>query len=1219
MDKHKRVSSEEDLPSQLTLQVDATGNPDELSTLRRHYQGLLAREQRYKKEILNLQRRLKLESKLQEEKVKNTLAFKLGTVLLQATNSVSGLLALPRGLWEIRAESQRRAARRILKANGEFGPKSTVQAGSHAAIRKSTPHVLSSETAGRRLKVAAVMDEFTFHSYNQECELIQLNAFNWQEQLNEFVPDLLFIESAWKGEGGSWQGMISNNAQSLIDMLKYANEKGIPSLFWNKEDPVHFSTFLAVAAQVDYVFTTDIDCIPKYKKSLGHDRVYLLPFAAQPFVHNPVEIYDRKDAFNFAGSYYLRYPERQRDFSSLIDAVQDFRAVEIYDRNYENPHPHYEFPEKYKPLILGSLAFKDIDKAYKGYAFGINMNTIKQSQTMFARRVFELLASNTVIVSNFSRGVRTLFGDLVVSSDDRTQLVRRLADICKEEVFGKFRLLGLRKVMSEHTYAHRLAYIRAKLSNGKVFQPENSILVAAIANSMEDAKWIISNFKRQRHLGRELCLFANFPNAELESEAHVKILTSNQEFWVEVARRTPLHEFVAIFGKQDYYGENYLVDMVLAGSYSKCGAFTKGAYYASEEGRLVLKNGTARYRGVRGSYATSTVFRTSTLNSINFSAILFGSDSKLWEFESILAIDEFNYCKAGRELLTSEVQVVVDDLILGDQGLSVGAELLTLAEALSPQRVEFAKGAEAALPELSAAQLHRLFGPPRDSNLETSLSGSCLKIRSSLPEDKHAYIYAVKKFSREEINLVLNSQFRLDAKDVQGNVRTVFEFLDGDNRKISHSIIGNVGGKHSLAIPSECRKVRFGLRLQGNASAKISRLVLGSEGERAAVVVAKSKCLVVTKQYPAYDDLYKYGFLHSRIRAYRRSNVHVDVFRLRSGEGHVYSEFEGVDVVTGDSELLDATLATGQYEHVLVHLMDEKMWLVLKKYSDKINITVWIHGAEIQLWQRREFEFERFDTNEISRQKKLSDKRHKFWTAILKDPPPNTHFVFVSKYFLDEVEQDYQIPVPRSNLSIIHNFIDNTVFNYEKKDASARKRVLSVRPYASRKYANDLTVSAILELSKRPCFKDMEFGLYGDGDLFDSVTEPLQQFDNVRLEKRFLSQEKIAELHKEFGVFLTPTRMDAQGVSRDEAMLSGLVPITNAVAAIPEFVDETCGIVVDAEDFVAMADAMERLYWEPDLFEALSKNASDRVAAQCGLLPTIGREIELIGRRISAM
>ena len=50
-------------------------------------------------------------------------------------------------------------------------------------------------------------------------------------------------------------------------------------------------------------------------------------------------------------------------------------------------------------------------------------------------------------------------------------------------------------------------------------------------------------------------------------------------------------------------------------------------------------------------------------------------------------------------------------------------------------------------------------------------------------------------------------------------------------------------------------------------------------------------------------------------------------------------------------------------------------------------------------------------------------------------------------------------------------------------------------------------------------------------------------------------------MHKKNGIFMVPTRLDSQGVSRDEAMSSGLVPITNNVAAIPEFVDDTCGML----------------------------------------------------------
>ena len=51
-----------------------------------------------------------------------------------------------------------------------------------------------------------------------------------------------------------------------------------------------------------------------------------------------------------------------------------------------------------------------------------------------------------------------------------------------------------------------------------------------------------------------------------------------------------------------------------------------------------------------------------------------------------------------------------------------------------------------------------------------------------------------------------------------------------------------------------------------------------------------------------------------------------------------------------------------------------------------------------------------------------------------------------------------------------------------------------------------------------------------------------------------------------------------------EAMSSGLVVVTNKVAAVPEYIDDTVGILCDYEDYLGMADAIEGLYYDRDLF-----------------------------------
>ncbi|NLA52331.1 MAG: glycosyltransferase family 4 protein [Alcaligenaceae bacterium] len=251
--------------------------------------------------------------------------------------------------------------------------------------------------------------------------------------------------------------------------------------------------------------------------------------------------------------------------------------------------------------------------------------------------------------------------------------------------------------------------------------------------------------------------------------------------------------------------------------------------------------------------------------------------------------------------------------------------------------------------------------------------------------------------------------------------------------------------------------------------------------------------------------------------------------------------------------------------------------------------------------------------NEVTRKKKLSDQRKVFWRSVIDKKYSNVKFIFVSEYFKNEFVTDICDGKQNFNYEVIHNYIDSELFEFHEKRPEDAFKVLSIRPFSSLTYANDLTVKAIVELTKTPDFDKFQFTIVGDGDLFDGTVEPVKQFKNVTLRKEFLTQAQIAELHKEHGVFLVPTRMDTQGVSRGEAMSSGLVGVTTAVAAIPEFVSDNDGVVVDAEDYAALSKALLQLT-DSDVFVKLSRNGSERVKSQCSLKNTIKKELDLFVR-----
>ncbi|MGP9773040.1 glycosyltransferase family protein [Psychrobacter sp. AOP1-A1-57] len=1077
---------------------------------------------------------------------------------------------------------------------------------------------LQSAFSEKKIKIAAIMDEFTSVCFDPEADVCHITPENWQSEILKFAPDVLFIESAWKGKDSLWQGKVSHQSIELINLIKFCDENNIRSIFWSKEDPVHFGTFLGVAELVDTVFTTDIDCIQKYKEHLGHDKVYLLCFAAQPTIHNPIEVYERQDKFNFAGSYYLKYPIRQRDFGVLSTVAQDYKGLDIFDRNFNKPHPHYQFPESYQSMIIGTLQPSEIDKAYKGYVYGININTIKQSQTMFARRVFEMLASNTIVISNYSRGVRLLFGDLVISSDESTEVSRQLKKFTEDSLTQKkYKLQGLRKVLSHHTYQHRLKYVLEKSFETSLNSYKASILVIAHAQNRYELESIVKSFNAQSYSEKELLILSDLELDDV-TEKNITIYNTESEL-AKAVEKHPKDAYIAVFNAKDSYGHYYLYDLAQSLTYldysdkASIGAVTKNSYFENVNDKAELIQ-DKEYQQV-DSFALSrsivglTTFKKEVLNNSRLDAI----DSLVVE-SSAFAIDCFSYIMNGASLSDKETQKVHDDLIL-DKGVDFEGRLLPVSESItvSADRVnDLATYQDSGAFVFSADDIDAELIRPKSKQVIVRKNGSKVNITSTLTADKFAYIYFKTVYDRANINLQLNTQFIVNA-DTNMDIRSVFVFLDENKDKLSHHIAA-VSHSHTMPIPIDCKYIKVGFKITGKGSSLIESINIGEKRELVNDFVGKSDTLVLAKQYPSYDDLYKYGFLHSRVRAYKKHNHIVDTFRITNNNSDIgFREFESIDVFSGSDDNLRNILKSGQVKNIFIHLIDEKMWNIVKDYRDKINITIWVHGAEIQSWKRRDFDLVGLSASEVERKKKLSGNRLRFWKKLINEElNSNITLVFVSNTFLQEVEEDLELTIPNANKMVIHNYVDNEIFKYNEKKPEDRLKLLSIRPYSGPKYGNDMTVNALLELSKYDFFKDLEVNIYGDGIEFNTINEPLWQFENVHLHKKFLNHHEIAAAHKEHGVFLNPTRWDSQGVSRDEAMSSGLVVVTNNVSAVPEFISNDIGYMFDGFAFSDMAQCVVSIVKNPKEYLEKSRKSSLHVQEKLNTKETILKELSLL-------
>src|SRR4051794_7775125 len=319
----------------------------------------------------------------------------------------------------------------------------------------------------RELRVASVLDEMSHACFAPECRLLPVGRTTWQQQLEAQPPHLLLVESAWNGNGGAWQWGVASypsgpetGLPSLRALVGWCRERGIPTVFWNKEDPVHFDRFREAATLFDHVFTTDADCIPAYE-ALGSDvvqTVEALPFAAQPRLHNPVGALGARDGRPaFAGTYYrTRHEDRRGDLEMLLDVARPFGLV-IYDRTRGSESDEFGFPDRFQSQIRGRLSYEETLAAYRRHSLFLNVNSVVGSPTMCSRRIFELLACGTPVVSTPARAMTALLGDAVTVVASPEEAAAALERLLHDDAFRRARSArGRHAVLGTHTYGERL-------------------------------------------------------------------------------------------------------------------------------------------------------------------------------------------------------------------------------------------------------------------------------------------------------------------------------------------------------------------------------------------------------------------------------------------------------------------------------------------------------------------------------------------------------------------------------------------------------------------------------------------------------------------------------------------------------------------------------------------------------------------------------------------
>lgn len=536
------------------------------------------------------------------------------------------------------------------------------------------------------LKVAVILDSFSAMAWAPEWDCTFITPESWMFDLRSNDFDLLFVESAWAGNNKAWQYHLTGPTaprQNVVEMVKAFRDSKVPSVFWNKEDPPHYEDFIETAKLFDIVFTSDSRKISDYKRDLGHDRISTLSFAAQPAFHNPVRALTqtRRDVA-FAGMYFAdKFPERRAQMEIVLGGALDVASklkfgLDIFSRQHGG-EKKYQFPEPYEQYVVGSLEYDRMVSAYKYYNVFLNVNSVTDSPSMCARRIFEITAAGTPVVSTPSESIGNFFADSevlqVTTRQDAANAIRSV--VRSPELRDRIVHQGQRRIWKNHTYAHRAQQVQdfsgvhkyALSPSSMAVLPQISAVVSTIRP--QQLEHIFETIGKQRDVDVELILVAH--KFKLNQD---KIMDLALNYGVSSYRILELGndsslgdclnaavslasgDFVAKMDDDDLYGENYLFDQVAALRFSGASIVGKQAHfmYLGDSDATLLRFAEREHRFTNLVMGPTILGYAEVFKSIPFESRNRGEDTRFLQDvvesgRTVYSSDRFNFVQMRGE------------------------------------------------------------------------------------------------------------------------------------------------------------------------------------------------------------------------------------------------------------------------------------------------------------------------------------------------------------------------------------------------------------------------------------------------------------------------------------------------------------------------------------------------------------------------------------------
>lgn len=178
-------------------------------------------------------------------------------------------------------------------------------------------------------------------------------------------------------------------------------------IYWAIEDPIGFDSTIKIAQQADFVFTTAIECIEKYKR-YGIDA-HLLTFACNPNYHKTGKFNKEYDFDLALAASYYSWSCRQRGYDIILNAAKESGySFKLWGSFWNSPLASSYSKDCNYGGILSNNELPDLCASSK-IILGVQCDDSSITQT--AMRPYEILGCGGFHLTQWTKATASIFED----------------------------------------------------------------------------------------------------------------------------------------------------------------------------------------------------------------------------------------------------------------------------------------------------------------------------------------------------------------------------------------------------------------------------------------------------------------------------------------------------------------------------------------------------------------------------------------------------------------------------------------------------------------------------------------------------------------------------------------------------------------------------------------------------------------------------------------